>query len=71
MYYYFSYKFAIITWDIMCIPIFANTVYIVRSINKADFFMNKNFGCFVIYFNVVLLIFYIYMTFFGSNPQIG
>ena len=30
MQYYFCYKFAIITWDIMCTPIFANTVHNIR-----------------------------------------
>lgn len=33
--------------------------------------MPKHFAALVIYFNVALLIFYIYMVFLGSNPQIG
>jgi hypothetical protein len=54
MYYYFSYKFGIITWDIMCMPIFANTVNLVNTINSPDLFMEKHFAALVIYFNVVL-----------------
>lgn len=69
-YYYLSYRLFIITWEIMCIPIFAN---IATMIEHSDHFsmISGTLASVYIYFSCILIFFYSYMTYFLVNPQIG
>ena len=65
-----SYKFFIITWEIMCIPILANVSHIIVYQVKFGNVIN-GLAIPYIYVSIVLVVFYSYMAYFTVNPQVG
>lgn len=71
VYYYLTYKLSIITWEIMCIPIFTTTAHILYSIGEETNPQNNTIKYVLVYFNGMILVWYLYMSYFAVNPQPG
>lgn len=71
IYYYFTYRFFIITWEIMCIPLFTTTAHTLFEIGKEPNPETNTVKYGFAYVHVLVIVFYLYMSYFTSNPQIG
>lgn len=70
VHYYFTYKFLIIGWGLMCVPIFVNIVNILEG--ETQFItISKVFTSLYVYFGVATIAYYSYMSFLTVNPQVG
>lgn len=70
VYYYFSYRYFIITWDIMCMPMFVNVTHLIRHRELVEQ-IGPYFAYPFIYISLVLIALYSYMAYMTVNPQIG
>lgn len=71
VYYYLTYKFFIITWEIMCVPLFANSAHILYESSEGIYSQHYIINYIYVYINFVVIGFYLYMAYFTANPQVG